>query len=199
MCGRLVVVEQFIQTAESLFQSERLPEAGRKVATQVFRRLENFSDDGVRSRARYPACGWLDAALAGHVESKSDLGSVARAIKSLETDLGWNRRTSGTDGSPDYIEKHVHGMICGPGGAESRYDIQLGFSVLAPNVRYPDHSHPPEEAYVLLTPGEFKQLDGAWFDPGIGGGIHNAPNHLHAMKSGSTPFLALWCLLVQAN
>ena len=86
-------------------------------------------------------------------------------------------------------------MVCGPGGTESRYDVQLGFSVLAPNVRYPDHSHPPEEAYVLLTAGEFRQGNGEWFDPGIGNGIHNAPGSVHAMKSGNVPLLAIWCLL----
>jgi hypothetical protein len=65
-----------------------------------------------------------------------------------------------------------------------------------PNVRYPDHHHPPEEAYVLLSAGEFKQRDGQWFNPGIGGGIHNPPDQLHAIRSGSVPFIALWCLLV---
>ncbi|HJV72663.1 MAG TPA: dimethylsulfonioproprionate lyase family protein, partial [Noviherbaspirillum sp.] len=37
---------------------------------------------------------------------------------------------------------------------------------------------------------------GEWFHPGIGGGIHNAPNSLHAMRSGPAPFFAIWCLLV---
>jgi hypothetical protein len=86
-------------------------------------------------------------------------------------------------------------MICGPGGAESRDDIQLGFSLMMPNVRYPDHGHAPEEAYMLMTAGEFRQQNGAWFDPGIGGGIHNPPGALHAMRSGDAPFLAIWCLL----
>jgi hypothetical protein len=195
MSSRLEPVRQLIQIAQHLFQSERLPEAGRKVAAHVFYRLEEFSDDGVRRTVRYPACDWLDAALAPHIEVETEFSPVARTIKSLEPYLGWSRRTSGRDGSVDYVERHVHGMICGPGGAESRYDVQLGFSIMAPQVRYPDHSHPPEEAYVLLTPGEFRQLDGEWFDPGIGGGIRNAPSSQHAMKSGSSPFLALWCLL----
>lgn len=40
-----------------------------------------------------------------------------------------------------------------------------------------------------------RQQNGAWFDPGIGGGIHNAPGALHAMRSCNAPFLAMWCLL----
>ncbi|MBB4519825.1 quercetin dioxygenase-like cupin family protein [Paraburkholderia fungorum] len=87
-------------------------------------------------------------------------------------------------------------MICGPGGTESRHDVQLGFSVMAPHVRYPAHSHPPEDAYMLFTAGEFRQRGGDWFDPGIGGGIHNPPGSPHAMRSGAAPFLAVWCLLI---
>lgn len=188
-------IETFIRIAQDLFRSEKLPEAGRLVASRVFGRLETPSDDGKRHATRYPACDWIGAALAPVIAEPTQIGAAARAITSLEPVLGWSRRTSGLHGSANYIEGHVHGMICGPGGAESRYDVQLGFSVMVPDVRYPDHSHPPEEAYVLLTEGEFRQRDGAWFDPGIGGGIHNPPGSQHAMRSGSAPFLAIWCLL----
>ncbi|WP_084688103.1 dimethylsulfoniopropionate lyase [Paraburkholderia oxyphila] len=189
-------VSAFVRIAEGLFQADRLPLAGRAVASRVFERLQTCSDDGVRHSTRYPACEWLDAALASITHERPPLGTAAQTIKSLEPVLGWSRRTSGSQGSENYIDGHVHGMICGPGGAESRYDVQLGFTVLLPNVRYPDHSHPPEEAYVLLTAGEFRQQDGEWFNPGIGGGIHNSPGSLHAMRSGSAPFLAIWCLLI---
>ena len=196
MTQRAANVQAFIQNAAPLFQSERLPEGGRAVAARVFQRLEAPSDDGKRHDTRYPACVWLDAALARFADDDTRYGDVARIIPLLEPHLGWSRRTTGANGSPNYVEGHVHGMICGPGGIESRYDVQLGFTVMAPGVRYPDHSHPPEEAYVLLSPGEFRQKEGEWFDPGIGGGIHNTRNSLHAMKSGEQPFLALWCLLV---
>jgi hypothetical protein len=195
MANRPEHVETFIQIAEGLFRSERIPIDGRIVASRVFERLRTPSDDGKRHEARFPACGWIDAALAPVIEQPTQIGAAAREIKLLEPLVGWSRRTSGTQGSENYIEGHVHGMICGPGGAESRYDVQLGFSVLAPEVRYPDHSHPPEEAYVLFTAGEFRQKSGDWFNPGIGGGIHNAPGSVHAMRSGAAPFLAIWCLL----
>lgn len=196
MTSRPEHVERFIRVAEDLFRSGKLPVAARGVAAQVFERLRTPSDDGRRHSARYPACDWIDAALAPIIEQPTQMGAAAREIKSLEPVLGWSRRTSGSHGSENYIEGHVHGMICGPGGAESRYDVQLGFSVMAPHVRYPDHSHPPEEAYVLFTAGEFRQKDGDWVDPGIGGGIHNPPGSAHAMRSGAAPFLAIWCLLI---
>ena len=187
-------LEHFIAIARALFQSTRLPDAARHAAAQVFARLEHPSHDGMRAAKRYPACDLLDSALAPLHDDSSDLRAAARALKTLEPSLGWQRRTSGLNGSKDYVEKHVNGMICGPGGMESRYDVQLGFSLIAPFTRYPDHQHLPEEAYVLLSAGEFRQRDGAWFDPGIGGGLHNTPNIVHAMRSGSAPFLAMWCL-----
>jgi hypothetical protein len=196
MTDRPEHVQTFIRIAENLFQSDRLPSPGRLVASRVFERLHTPSDDGKRHSARYPACGWIDAALAPVLNEPTQIGAAARTITLLEPVLGWSRRTSGSQGSENYIEGHVHGMICGPGGAESRYDVQLGFSVMAPNVRYPDHSHPPEEAYVLFTAGEFRQRDGDWFDPGVGGGIHNPPASPHAMRSGPAPFFAIWCLLI---
>ncbi|WP_321937928.1 dimethylsulfonioproprionate lyase family protein [Paraburkholderia sp. J8-2] len=189
-------LEQFIRIARTLFQSAALPEAGRQLAVKVFERLEQPSDDGRCNSTRYPACALLDSALAPLLDDTTGLGDAARAIKLLEPAMGWQRRTSGSNGSEDYVEKHVHGVICGPSGMESRYDVQLGFSLLAPHTRYPDHRHPPEEAYVLLSAGEFRQREGDWFDPGIGGGLHNTPNSLHAMRSGATPLFALWCLLV---
>jgi hypothetical protein len=188
-------IQAFIDTAAALFSSPRLSDGARTVAGHVFARLQSPSDDGVRHRARLPACSWVDVALAACATSDATFAAAAGQIKALEGELGWSRRTSGVHGSENYADRHVHGMICGPGGAESRYDVQLGFSVMAPHVRYPDHSHPPEEAYVLCTAGQFKQDQGEWFDPGIGGGIHNARGQLHAMRSISTPFLAIWCLL----
>ncbi|KVT48990.1 dimethylsulfonioproprionate lyase family protein [Burkholderia multivorans] len=188
-------IAEFVRIARELFQSQKLPAAARAFAPQVFARLHQPSDNGMRDAVRYPACEWLDPALECVAGVNATFATVAELIKSLEPVIGWTRRTSGKDGSRNYIDGHVNGMICGPGGAESRNDIQLGFSLMMPGVRYPDHCHAPEEAYVLMTAGEFRQQNGEWFDPGIGGGIHNPCGALHAMRSGDAPFFAIWCLL----
>ena len=96
--------------------------------------------------------------------------------------------------SPSFGEGHANAMIVGPGGIEERRDVWVGMSLLAPDVRYPDHSHSPEEIYLVLTGGEFRQADGAWFEPGVGGTFYNEPGILHAMASGDKPLLAVWCL-----
>ena len=86
-------------------------------------------------------------------------------------------------------------MIVGPNGLEDRHDVWVGLSLLAPGVRYPDHNHSPEEIYLVLTDGQFRQGDGGWFTPGLGGTFYNEPSIRHAMASpAATPLLAVWCL-----
>jgi quercetin dioxygenase-like cupin family protein len=85
-------------------------------------------------------------------------------------------------------------MIVGPGGLEPRHDVWLGVSLLAPGVRYPDHTHAPEETYLVLSRGTFRQNDGPWFEPGIGGSFYNPPGILHAMRAEDEPLFAFWAL-----
>ncbi|CAB3745990.1 dimethylsulfonioproprionate lyase family protein [Paraburkholderia humisilvae] len=172
-----------------------MPLEGRELAEKVFVRLDTPSDDGQRAGTRYPACESLEATISA-LAKEPQFRDIAAALKAVEPMLRWRRRKSGPNGSPGYVEQHANGIICGPGGAESRSDVQLGLTIMLPQTRYPDHSHLPEEAYPLLSPGEFRQGDGEWVAPGLGGGIFNTPNVMHAMRSGASPFLALWCLLV---
>jgi quercetin dioxygenase-like cupin family protein len=85
-------------------------------------------------------------------------------------------------------------MIVGPNGFEPRDDVWVGVSLLAPDVRYPDHNHAPEEVYLVLSEGKFRQDDKDWFEPGVGGSFYNRPNIKHAMASGDAPLFAIWCL-----
>ena len=88
---------------------------------------------------------------------------------------------------------HANGMVVGPGGIEDRQDLLLGVSLLAPHVRYPNHSHAPEETYLVFSEGEFMQED-EWFSLGVGGSFFNPPGIKHAMRSGAKPLLAFWAL-----
>jgi hypothetical protein len=54
--------------------------------------------------------------------------------------------------------------------------------------------HDPEEVYLALSPGFWRQEAGAWHEPGIGGIVYNLAGITHAMRSSSVPFLAIWCL-----
>ncbi|TPE51760.1 dimethylsulfonioproprionate lyase family protein [Amaricoccus solimangrovi] len=147
-----------------------------------------------RPGRRLPVCEHLDAALAVAVPRPA-LRHLIESFRAVEPDLEWVRRASfDASASANFTEGHANAMILGPAGLENRADVWFGVSLLAPRVRYTDHSHAPEETYLVLSEGEFRQGDGAWFAPGIGGSFYNTPFVTHAMRSGAHPLFAFWAL-----
>jgi quercetin dioxygenase-like cupin family protein len=128
-------------------------------------------------------------------KDEGDLSLIARTVAELAPDLNWWSRMGSGDDPAAFTDGHA--FIVGPGGLEDRDDAEIGISLLAPNVRYPDHHHPPPEVYLAMTPGAWRKNDGPWIEPGIGGTIFNEPNVVHAMKSDSAPLFAFWCLLLK--
>jgi hypothetical protein len=108
------------------------------------------------------------------------------------------RASDGPFASANWPEGHANATIVGSASAlEIRDDVAIGASLLAPKVRYPDHSHAPEEVYLLLTPGRFQHGGSDWVALASGQTFHNKPRIKHAMASVDWPLLAFWCLLVQ--
>lgn len=141
-----------------------------------------------------PVCRFLDSALETARTKSDGLARLADALENLRPSLTWAPR-SGADGSdPEFQNGHANAILVGPTGIEVRNDVWIGMTLMAPNLRYPDHRHPPEEAYLALSSGEWWKEGDDWFAPGIGGTLYNAPNILHAMRSNADPFLAIWCL-----
>ena len=96
--------------------------------------------------------------------------------------------------SDAFLKGHANATIVGADGVEVRHDVRVGVSLMAPHLQYPDHRHPPEEIYVVLSPGEWRQDANAWHEPGLGGLVYNPPNIVHAMRSLDAPLLAFWFL-----
>ncbi len=140
-----------------------------------------------------PACEHLGAALATAMRGPADVAQVARALVALAPTLHWRSRP-GED--PQFAGAHANATILGPQAEvlEHRGDLRVGISLMAPETTYPDHSHPPEEVYLALSSGYWRQLDRPWHQPGIGGIVHNDAGIVHAMRSGAEPFLTIWCL-----
>jgi quercetin dioxygenase-like cupin family protein len=106
-------------------------------------------------------------------------------------------RSGGPFASDTWAAGHANALIIGPQDSlETRDDIAVGVSLLAPEVRYPDHNHKPEELYMLLTPGRFQHGEADWVALEPGDTFHNDPDIRHAMASGHEPLLAVWCLLL---
>src|SRR3546814_3545244 len=75
----------------------------------------------------------------------SDLvARVADAFAALEPSLAWMPRPAGGPfASDNWPEGHANTLLVGPRGLEDRNDLSIGASLLAPQVRYPDHRHAP--------------------------------------------------------
>ncbi|QYX58294.1 dimethylsulfoniopropionate lyase [Roseovarius sp. SCSIO 43702] len=152
-----------------------------------------------RPGTRLPVCGQLSEVPQGERFEEESLRELVAAFLALEPALAWYKRTGDTtNANAAYHEGHANAMIVGPGGLVPNERVSLGVSLLAPGVRYPDHTHPPEETYLVLSEGEFSQDGVTWFTPGIGGTFYNPPGILHAMRSGDTPLFAMWALWADA-
>lgn len=169
-----------------------------RVAERVFGRLrEREGTVTVGEAGRLPVCDHhLEAVYSAMAAGPSPLPELASAFAAIEGDLRWARRKGASPENQPFYDGHANAMLIGPGGIEQREDVMLGVSLMAPNILYPDHSHPPEEVYLAFTDGEWWNAGMAWTSPGPGGLIYNPPGILHAMRSGAKPFLALWLLPV---
>ncbi|MGB1237146.1 MAG: dimethylsulfonioproprionate lyase family protein [Pseudomonadales bacterium] len=108
--------------------------------------------------------------------------------------LPWYTRHS--EGNPHFNTGHANAHLIGPQGLYHSEQLVVGVTVMEPQLQYPDHTHPPREIYLTLSPGQWRQCDGPWHDPGLDGYVYNSAGVLHSMRSLEQPLIALWCLLL---
>ncbi|CDN58307.1 Putative transcriptional regulator protein (plasmid) [Neorhizobium galegae bv. officinalis bv. officinalis str. HAMBI 1141] len=194
--ARSQALQDFLNAAIVAFDRFVEDSRARQSQTQIFAHLQTSLPERVNIAKRLPVCGlYLQSVLAAKAEQPS-LNILLRRFAALEAQLEWNcRSTYDNSASANFPMGHANTMIVGPGGLEDRPDVWLGATLMAPNVRYPDHDHAPEEIYLVLSDGEFMQGDSGWFTPGMGGSFYNPPGIRHAMRSGEKPLFAFWALL----
>jgi hypothetical protein len=147
-----------------------------------------------KGTARLPVCRHLATALDHARRQSGPVGALADAFAIIEPHLDWKVRAGAEAHGEQFLNGHANATIAGNEGLEIRPDVRIGVSLMAPNVRYPDHHHPPEEIYVVLSDGQWRQAGRPWHEPGIGGLVYNPANVVHAMRSAARPLLALWFL-----
>ena len=212
-------LQRFLRTLRSAFDAATLGDPVRRaLARRLFERLDGLGGEtGAIAPVRLPACRHFEAAVAAASTARDDgpdgrpdgapdrwpsdrappatTAALARALAALEPALRWYRRAGAEAHGPTFPAGHANAFVVGPGGIADRAGVSVGVSLMAPGLRYPDHSHPPEELYLVLSPGHWRRSDTGWFEPGPGGTVHNVPDVVHAMRSGAAPLLAIWCLL----
>jgi quercetin dioxygenase-like cupin family protein len=169
-------------------------------AERMFTALRTTSAQaGPPRAARLPVCRHLETAL-DHVRGQPrPVSALADAFAVIEPQLDWKARAGAETHGERFLNSHANATITGSEGLEIRSDVWIGVSLLAPHTQYPDHRHPPEEIYVVLSGGQWRQGIDPWHEPGIGGLVYNPPNVLHAMRSAEWPLLALWFLWTGPN
>lgn len=188
-------LRSFLSAARSAFDAHATDPRAQRSLQRAFAALETVAPLCAATPARLPVCRCLAQALDPVRFASPTLRELARTFADIEPLLTWRSRGGEAPGaSPNFGAGHANAEIIGPGGLERRNDVWLGVSLLAPNVRYPDHQHAPEETYLAISEGEFRQGRGEWFAPGAGGSFYNPPQIVHAMRSASTPLFAFWAL-----
>jgi len=175
------------------------PEGGNEQRTiqKIATALQNEESVNAKPAASLPLCSILDELVENLCADKLANQSAkahAQALLALSSQLTWWHRPDAIEIGEPFASGHANATVIGKGGLEERDDVWVGISLMAPNIEYPEHHHPPEEVYLVLSPGQWRQGEKSWHSPGCGGLVHNPPSILHAMRSGSQPLLATWCL-----
>ncbi len=141
-----------------------------------------------------PALRHWQTAIAHGRSKQAWVASLCGCLDELRPHLPWYRRPE--PDLPGFMAGHANAVLMGHGGLVESKCIRIGLTLMAPHTVYPDHHHPPAEGYVVLSEGEWRQEQGPWKAPGVGGWVYNPPDIVHAMRSGPQPLLAIWCLLL---
>src|SRR5260221_14087997 len=154
MIERAPGLQRFLDLIGDAIAGRSLPsEPARGAGARIFTVLARPPPRGATISARLPVCDPLPAALAAARAQGSPVAALADAFAAIAPALAWGRRPGADAASPAFRDGHANALVVGPSGLEPRDDAMVGVSLLAPAVRYPDHHHPPEEVYVVLSPG----------------------------------------------
>ena len=196
MPARTAQLQTFIDAAHNVISAHVEPGTSADAACRrIFKALETSQTQNAPHRLEPPrAWTHLRGALDAAASSTGPAAALANAFGAIEPELCWQRRPGAENVPGNFADGHTNATIVGDGGLEVRGDVRIGVSLLAPHVTYPDHRHPPEELYAVLSPGSWRQDAKPWHEPGLGGVVYNHPNVVHAMRSTEAPLLAVWCL-----
>lgn len=189
-------LDRFIDATRNAVLGVAAGDAGA-AGQRIFSALGQSTGDIVNGDgATLDTCRYLGGALDDARNGPSSIAALANAFDELTPMLSWKRRVGAEEHGPKFFNNHANTWIVGPDSLEQRKDVVIGASLVAPQTNYPEHNHPPEELYIVMSEGEWFSENNDWHSPGPGGIVYNEPGIGHAMRSGETPLLAVWCLWV---
>ena len=186
----------FYQAAKQAALARSQPgSAAETAAEKIFSALETQASITPGTPCHnLPAYSYLPDALDEAATHDVSIRNLSHALKALAPLLSWQRRPNALSEGKHFYDGHANTTIVGPTGLEIRSDAVIGVSLVAPNVSYPKHNHPPEEIYVVMSQGDWYRDGKGWYAPGMGTVVYHRPWVTHAMRSREKPLLAVWCL-----
>ncbi|HEK0905519.1 MULTISPECIES: dimethylsulfonioproprionate lyase family protein [Pseudomonas] len=187
---------RLIRALHLAFENAAGDDRALAVVTQAFTGYQTSPSKVQRLRQTLPACSHLGAALTS-ASRELGLWGISEACKLIASDLDWYQTHSPShpkSASANFWIGHANATLYGPGSLVSSDRLRIGMSLLAPDVRHPDHSHAPAKMYLVVSEGEFRKDGSDWAAPGYRGSLYTEAEVVHAMRSGPKPLLAFWAL-----
>tara|TARA_B110000967_G_scaffold99307_1_gene101988 strand:+ start:2712 stop:3371 length:660 start_codon:yes stop_codon:yes gene_type:complete len=175
-----------------LQQTNALNSRGSTTLQSVIKRLSTPGDAKLQDYQANPLAELLPQIKKANATLPLMCQNMVNTVIDLADDLPWYQRPVVNNQS--FMASHVNAQIIGPEGLEVRQDLIVGVTLMRPNIDYPDHHHEPEELYLVLSDGRWRQGNGDWHTPGLGSLVYNSSDLMHGMKSVNTPLFAIWCL-----
>jgi quercetin dioxygenase-like cupin family protein len=141
-----------------------------------------------------PVCQHLNAALAA--AQASPLQPIASAIEPIARTCTWTQNPNyiAHPPSPSFLANYGYVEWVGPCRTIHSTAIRVGILILGPATEYPEHHHPAEEVYHIISGHTlWSKAAEPWCQHPPGTAIHHAPHIPHATKTLAEPLLALYC------
>ena len=192
--ARKRIVHEFLRHLHATIKSNLTHSGGNTVPTElILSKMQQREDSkNIRPKSKLPALNHLPVAIRNSKSGPEKIQALTESFEKIADSLSWHQRDG--SGHSNFKRGHANAFIIGPNGLETYGDTIVGVSLLAPKVQYPDHKHLPEELYLAMSGGDWRQNKGPWQTPGPGGLIYNPGNVVHSMRAKSQPLLAIWCL-----
>ncbi|MBN1008233.1 dimethylsulfonioproprionate lyase family protein [Amphritea pacifica] len=181
-----------LQLLRTLNDADGLSSEARSMVKAMSQCFEQQGDLSPRTVQANPLSDVLLQVKRSYQSLPGGLHPLVESFFNITDCLAWHRRPA--PAMADFSSGHANAEMIGPRGLEVRDDLIVGVTLMRPGLIYPDHHHPPEELYIVLSEGLWRQHDNRWWSPGPGGYVYNPADIVHSMRSVETPLFALWCL-----
>jgi mannose-6-phosphate isomerase-like protein (cupin superfamily) len=175
----------------------------RFVSNADFKLAETFANDldsvvlselPVQTIKERPVNGLRHAPDVLRTNVPDNLLELSQAARNAFDHVRWTEFYEEDSWSKSFLDEFANGEGIGPDGRLFHRNIILGLFILGPETTYPEHAHPAEEFYIVLTGNpQFKVGVNSEFKPMRSGEVilHHS-DISHSIKSSSAPFYAIF-------